>query len=386
MNRAILHVDMDAFYASVEQHDRPELTGQPVIVGGTGNRGVVSAASYAAREFGVHSAQPMAQARKRCPNGVFLGVRMARYKEVSREIFACFHEITDQVEGLSLDEAFLDVSDCRKLHGTPEAIARRIKARIKERTGLTASVGVAPNKFLAKLASDLDKPDGLVIVTEANKQAILDPLGVAHLWGIGKKARARLEARGLKTIRQLRSAAQTVLEDVLGNQCQHFLDLAQGIDAREVVPQREEKSISSEDTFASDTRDYEVLAKKLLHHADTVSRRLRAHGLKARTVTVKLKQADFILSTRRHTFAAATDHTNTLYREACQLLRDWLDEHPATRLRLIGLGTANFSAATDTQSELFASPAEDQGDQVDRLVDAVREKFGTDAVKRGRLV
>ncbi|HEC11696.1 MAG TPA: DNA polymerase IV [Acidiferrobacteraceae bacterium] len=382
--RAILHADMDAFYASVEQLDNPQHRGLPVIVGGTGNRGVVSAASYEARQFGVHSAQPTAQAKQRCPHGVFLPVRMSRYREVSRQVFDCFYRITDQVQGLSLDEAFLDVTDCRKLHGQAQTIGWRLKGMIKESTGLTASVGVAPNKFLAKLASDLDKPDGLVILTEENKQSILDPLPVSRLWGIGKKSQARLHDYGLETIHHIRRADEGLLKEVFGKQWQHYSNLARGIDQRVVEPRSEDKSISSEDTFDTDIRDFDVLSKKLLHHADTVSRRLRVGGLKAHTVSVKLKQSDFTLLTRRHSFNPASDQTMTLYHEAQGLLKKWLNENPQVKLRLIGLGTANFETAG--QADLFTEVGEAKPDELDQVMDSVRKKFGANAMKRGKLI
>ncbi|NOZ11243.1 MAG: DNA polymerase IV [Gammaproteobacteria bacterium] len=382
--RAILHADMDAFYASVEQHDNPQLKDLPIIVGGIGNRGVVSAASYKAREFGVHSAQPMAQAKQRCPHGVFLPVRMARYREVSQQVFDCFHHITDRVQGLSLDEAFLDVTDCRKLHGSAQTIGWHLKNMIKEHTGLTASVGVAPNKFLAKLASDLDKPDGLVIVTEENKQSILDPLPVSRLWGIGKKSQVRLHDYGLETIYHIRSADMDLLKKVFGKQWQHYFNLARGIDQREVESKSEDKSISSEDTFNTDSHNFELLSKKLLHHADIVSRRLRIKNLKARTVSVKLKQSNFTLITRRHSFDPASNQTMTLYHEAQELLKKWLHENPRVKLRLIGLGTANFEPSG--QADLFTEAHEAKPDELDQIMDSVRKKFGADAMKRGKLV
>jgi len=384
MTRTILHVDMDAFYAAVEQHDDPRLAGLPVIVGGTGNRGVVSTASYEARRFGVHSAQPTAVARRLCPQGIFLPVRMARYRAVSEQVFGCFYQITDHVEGLSLDEAFLDVSDCSKLFGTPREIARRIKSAILAATGLTASVGIATNKFLAKLASDLEKPDGLVEVEQGSHQQLLDPLPVSRLWGIGRKAEGRLAQLGMRTIGELRTADPALLREALGNQAGHFHDLARGIDDRTVEPDRDEKSVSSEETFDQDLRDFQQLAARLLHHSENVGRRLRAAGLSARTVTLKLKQADFKLVTRQHSLERASDHTMTLYHEACSLLRQWLDENPHTRLRLLGLGATNFG--DDGQADLFASTEQGRDDRLDQVVDRIREQFGGTAVTRGRLL
>jgi DNA polymerase-4 len=381
--RTILHVDMDAFFAAVEQHDNPALKGKPVIVGGLGNRGVVSTASYEARPSGVHSALPMARARRLCPHGVFLPVRMARYRAVSARVFECFRAITPKVEGLSLDEAFLDVTDCRSLFGGGKAIAQRLKQAIFEHTGLTASVGVAPNKFLAKLASDLEKPDALVVITDETRQGVLDPLPVTRLWGIGTRAAEKLNRAGIRTIGDLRLAGEVGLAPLLGNQAGHFARLARGIDARAVEPEREDKSVSSEETFETDLREEAVLAKALLHHAEIVGARLRAKGLKARTVTLKLRRADFACLSRRHSFEPATDSTDDLYREARSLLRQWLAENPAARLRLIGLGTAGFE--NDAQFELFAEDNQ-RGRRLDRVVDQIRHQFGDGAVKRGKLI
>ncbi|MDX1555027.1 MAG: DNA polymerase IV, partial [Xanthomonadales bacterium] len=242
--KSIIHVDMDAFYASVEQLDQPELRGRAVIVGGLGPRGVVSTASYEARRFGVHSAMPMAQARRLCPRAAFIAPRAQRYREVSRQVFAVFHNITPLVEGLSLDEAFLDVSACHRLFGPLEDIGRKLKKDIHDATGLTASVGMAHNKFLAKLASDADKPDGLVRVLPEDVHSFLDPMPIGRLWGIGRKTEPKLRAQGLLTIGQLRRADPGLLNTVLGNRTMHFLRLAQGLDDREVEPTRPDKSVS----------------------------------------------------------------------------------------------------------------------------------------------
>jgi DNA polymerase-4 len=249
---SIIHVDMDAFYASVEQHDRPELRNKPVIVGGLGPRGVVSAANYRARQFGVHSAMPIAQARRLCPSAEFIAPRASRYREVSRKVFEIFHTVTPLVEGLSLDEAFLDVTACLQLFGPLDHIGRKIKQDIHAATGLTASVGMAHNKFLAKLASDAEKPDGLVYVAPERAQSFLDPMPIGRLWGIGRKTEPKLRALGLLTIGQLRQADPELLRPVLGNRTEHFLRLACGLDERDVQPARPDKSISHEVTFDQD--------------------------------------------------------------------------------------------------------------------------------------
>ncbi len=272
----ILHVDMDAFYASIEQRDHPELRGKPVIVGGIGPRGVVSAASYEARPFGVHSAMPMKTARRLCPQGVFLPVRMAHYSQVSRQIREILLSFTPRVEPLSLDEAFLDVHGCEGLHGPAPEIARQVKDRIKTETGLTASVGVAPNKSLAKLAGDLRKPDGLVVVPPERVQAFLAPLPVGRIWGVGAKAEKRLHSLGVRTIGQLAALPERLLIDHFGKKMgRHVWQLAHGHDDRTVTPDREAKSISTETTFAQDVSDLEALRVCLLDLTDHLAGRLR---------------------------------------------------------------------------------------------------------------
>jgi DNA polymerase-4 len=294
----ILHVDMDAFYASVEQCDQPELRGRPVIVGGLGGRGVVSAASYEARIFGVHSAMPMATAKRLCPQGDFLPVRMQRYARISRQIREILLSFTPLVEPLSLDEAFLDVRGCEKLFGPAEEIARRAKDRIRMETGLVASVGVAPNKFLAKLASDHGKPNGLVLLPADKVVEFLTPLPVGRLWGVGAKGEKRLHALGLRTVGQLAALPEALLVSHFGEQGKHLWHLAHGLDDRRVMPDRDAKSISTETTFAHDLADKEALRSCLLELVDHLAGRLRSHGLRARTVDVKIRSADFRTWTR----------------------------------------------------------------------------------------
>src|ERR1041384_2426245 len=253
--RAILHVDMDAFYASVEQRDRPELRGQPVIVGGTSTRGVVAAASYEVRRFGVRSAMPIREALRRCPHAICVKPRMSVYREVSHQVFAVFHEYTPEVEGLSLDEAFLDVTGSLALKGDAVSIAREIKQRIREVTQLSASVGVAPNKLVAKIGSDLNKPDGLTVVDASNLRAVLDPLSVRRLPGLGRKLGARVEAAGLATFEQLRTASDAVLWPIFGRDSQRMRDRASGIDDRPVMSEWDEKSISAEEIGRASCRE-----------------------------------------------------------------------------------------------------------------------------------
>ncbi|MCG6872962.1 MAG: DNA polymerase IV [Gammaproteobacteria bacterium] len=380
--RSILHVDMDAFFASVEERDNPELRGLPVIVGGIGRRGVVSAASYAARRFGVHSAMPTARARRLCPDGVYLAPRMQRYQEISRQVFSIFHDFTPLVEGLSIDEAFLDVSGCHQLHGDIETIGRAIKKEVRARTGLTASVGMAYNKFLAKLASDLEKPDGLVRITPANLRATLDPLPVTRLWGLGKRSAERAHQAGIHTIGELLATPVGALEALFGRQAEHYRCLAEGRDQRAVVPSREEKSIGSEQTFAHDLRRPQEWERVLLAHADKVAGRLRAASLSARTVQVKIRTGDFSTYTRRHSLAVATCETAAIYQQACELLRAWHREHGDAGLRLLGVSVAGFEALE--QGDLFAVPGGER--ELDAVVDRIREQFGAGAIRRGRLL
>jgi len=280
--RKIIHVDMDAFYASVEQRDRPELLGKPVIVGWPGGRGVVAAASYEVRRFGVRSAMPMHTALRLCPAAICIPPRMQRYREVSGQVFAVFHEITPLVQGLSLDEAYLDVTESQALLGQPAGIARRIKDTIRARTGLTASVGVAPNKLVAKIASDLDKPDGLTLVPEARIREVLDPLSVRRLPGLGRKLGERVEAAGLRTLGDLRTATDAALWPLFGRDTARMRERAAGIDDRPVQPDLEEKSLSAEDTFAQDLADPRGLDAHLCRLADLACARLRA-AARART-------------------------------------------------------------------------------------------------------
>ena len=292
---------MDAFYASVEQRDNPELRDRPLVVGGTGNRGVVAAASYEARRFGIRSAMPMAEARRRCAELLSVRPRMAHYKDVSKQVFGVFREFTPLVEGLSLDEAFLDVSASLKLFGTGAAIGALIKDRIREETDLTASVGVAANKLVAKIASDLDKPDGLVVVTDDNLHATLDPLPAAVIPGIGRETLARLGKTGITTVGELRSSNIRVLETVFGRYARKTRDRAAGIDDRPVVPWRDEKSISAEETYDTDLGEPEHMYTKLLGLTERAAGRMRKAELVAGTVQVKIRRADFTTYTRQTT-------------------------------------------------------------------------------------
>jgi DNA polymerase-4 len=371
--RAVLHVDMDAFYASVEQHDDPRLKGLPLIVGGTGPRGVVAAASYEVRKFGVRSAMPMRQALERCPQAVCIRPRMARYQEVSRQVFEIFNEFTPLVQGLSLDEAFLDVTASRE----PVAdIAREVKRRIRERTGLTASVGAATNKLVAKIASDLKKPDGLMVVTPDTLRATLDPLTVRRLPGLGGKTGLRLEAAGVRTLGELRVASDERLWPIFGKHSQALRDRAAGLDDRPVMIERQELSISAEDTFDQDIHERRKLHQAVAELADLACSRTRDRELAAGCISVKIREHDFTTVTRQRAVAPPTQDRRMIATVATQLLDHWLDEHPGARLRLLGVALRQLTPAT--QLDLFAGTA----GEVDETVDAVRQRFGQLALRR----
>ncbi len=378
--RSILHVDMDAFYASVEQRDDPELRGKPLAVGGTSNRGVVAAASYEAREFGVRSAMPMRDALRRCPHLLRVRPRMAHYKSVSRQVFEIFRSFTPLVEGLSLDEAFLDVTASESLFGPPEDIAAAIKKKILETTSLTASVGVARNKLVAKIASDLDKPDGLTIVYPEHYASRLDPLPAAVIPGIGRETLKRLEHAGLRTVRDLREAPDRVLEPVFGRYTRKTRERASGIDDRPVVPSREEKSISAEETYDADLTTRSQMERELLRLTERTSARLRKAGLAAGTVQIKIRQSDFKTYTRQRRIQPAVNGTDSVFGIARDLLGSWLSRNPGARIRLLGVGGSDLAPAE--QPDLFADS--DSTTAVDEAVDRIRDRFGPDVLGRAR--
>jgi DNA polymerase IV len=380
-HRAILHVDMDAFFASVEQYDRPELAGQAVVVGGAGGRGVVAAASYEARRFGVHSAMPMREALKRCPHLVVVRPRMKRYREVSDRVFEIFREFTDLVEGLSLDEAFLDVTGSIGLFGSAEEMAREIKSRIRARTGLTASVGVSHNKLLAKLASEMHKPDGLTIIRPGEVTSTLDPLPVRRLFGIGPKTAERLEEQGIFTLGQLRRAPDAELWPLLRRETHKFRDRASGIDDRPVVSDAPEKQISAEETFDTDIRDHKELQERLAQLADRATARLRARQLKAGMVSIKIRRRDFETFTRQKSFNPPTQETRLVAQVAADLLDGWLAEQPRAAVRLLGVGVSGLLPAR--QLDLFTSLESAESQKLDEALDRIHGRFGTEAIRRG---
>jgi DNA polymerase-4 len=382
VKRAILHVDMDAFYASVEQRDNPELRGKPLVVGGTTNRGVVAAASYEVRKFGVRSAMPIAEALRRCPQLIRVAPRMSHYKDVSKQIFDVFREYTPLVEGLSLDEAFLDVTASRTLHGSGPNIARSIKQTIHERTQLMASVGVAENKLVAKIASDLDKPDGLAIVTADNCRETLDPLPVSVIPGIGRQTLTRLHAVNIKTIADLRLAPDRDLKSIFGRFAQRTRERASGIDNRPVVSDREEKSVSAEETFDVDLSDRQQMDRELLALSETTSRRLRKSQLQAGTIQVKIRQSDFQTFTRQKSLQPPTNNTEQIFGIARELLGVWLESNPDARIRLLGVGSSKLSPAE--QRDLFDFESDSAPDGVDKALDEIQDRFGSASVGRAR--
>ena len=384
-DRVILHVDMDAFYASIEQLDDPSLKGRPVIVGadprqGLG-RGVVAACSYEARKFGVRSALPISRAWKLCPEGAYVRPRMERYVQVSHEVMEVLRRFTNLVEPLSIDEAFLDVTGSTTLFGAPIQIARAVKKQIREATGLTASAGVAPNKFLAKIASDLKKPDGLVVVDPDGVQAFLDDLPISRLWGVGPKTEVRLREMGLHTIGAVRARRQEDLIQALGNNLgAHLHQLAMGSDDRPVVPNWEPKSISNETTFEEDTRDRELLVKTIRRLAESVGRRLRRDNYRARKVTLKVRLEPFETHTRQVSVKRPVDTDEEIIRLALSLFDQFSLER---RIRLIGVGTGDIVRPGEEpmQLGLFDEPRKDS--VIDRTVDAIRDRFGEDLIQRG---
>jgi DNA polymerase-4 len=373
---------MDAFYASVEQRDDPRLAGRPVLVGGRGARGVVAAASYEARRHGPRSAMPMRRALQLCPDAIVLPPRISRYREVSQQVFAIFRDYTPVVEGLSLDEAFLDVTASQRLHGAPESIAARIKSRIRGELGLTASIGVAPNRLVAKIASDLDKPDGLTIVTPERIHAVLDPLPVSRLPGLGRLKGEAVRAAGIATLGELRRADDRQLWPLFGNGAQRMRDRAAGVDDRPVSPDREEQSISAEETFDSDLRDPDRLHAQLLRLADRASARLRRAGLEAGRVSVKIRRGDFRTFSRQAPMRPAGADSAAIGRTAADLLETWLQDNPGAALRLLGVGLSDLGRTA--QMDLVSAVETDPAAPIDPVVDQIRERFGEKAIFRAR--
>ena len=400
--REILHLDMDAFYASVEVLDDTSLQGKPVIVGGGMKRGVVAAASYEARKFGVHSSIPMAKARRLCAHGVFLPVRMERYKEVSDRVFGIFRRYTPLVEPVSLDEAFLDITASVRLFGPPEEIARKIRAEVRAETGLTVSAGVASSKFVAKIASDMNKPDGLTVVPRGKEQEFLGPLQVGRLWGVGEATRSALAEMGVQTIGDLAGVPEEAVVRKLGKHGAHLHRLAHGIDDREVEPEREIKSMGREETFDEDLLEILDLRRQLLDIATRTAARLRSHGLRGRTITLKVKYSDFRLVTREVTLPLGIDDGGEIFRQALTLLeKTAAGKKP---VRLLGIYLSNFGAGPGRdpgsgQIPLFGHRPQPGGpsprsrglrdpartEKLNEAVDRIRGKYGEKGVRPGTL-
>ncbi|MDB5085243.1 MAG: polymerase [Bacilli bacterium] len=385
-NRRILHVDMDAFFASVEQRDNPTLLGKPVIIGGAqDSRGVVSTASYEARRFGVHSAMPISEAKRRCPSGIFLPVNGAKYREASRQVFTVFRRYSPLVEGLSLDEAFLDVTGCETLFGPAVKIAEKIKFEIQSEVGLTASVGISYCKFLAKMASDMEKPDGLTIIQPEDLQTRIHPMPISKLWGVGKKAAPQLERLGIKTIGDAARMDLHTIRRYVGSLADHIYSLAQGIDSRPVEPFHVRKSIGQEVTFAEDIGDIEFLHTTLLSQSETVARELRQRHLEAKTITLKLRYPSFQTITRSQTLFEPTQLDDILYQSARVLLEKCeLKSHD--KVRLLGISVSGLAPERVQQQVALFEEAPEKPHNLMKAVDLIKDKFGERAITRARLI
>ncbi|QDT05315.1 DNA polymerase IV [Rubripirellula lacrimiformis] len=379
----LLHIDMDAFYASIEQRDRPELRGRPVVVGGSAGRGVVAAASYEARRFGIHSAMPGRRAAELCPDAVFVKPRIDHYSDVGRHVREIFHRYTPLVQPLSLDEAFLDVSGSRRLFGSAAKIGRRIKDEIRSELDLTASVGVAPLKFVAKIASDLNKPDGFVEVSKADVIPFLDPLPVSRLWGVGRVGQNKLHQMGITRIGQLRVVELERLTRSFGSWGEHLWKLANGIDPRGVVPDRTAKQISHERTFAEDLTDETMLRAVVSYLAEQVAQRLRRHERHARSVSIKYRRDDFRTFARSLTLDRSTDSTDEIFRAAEGMLTEMRLREPRA-VRLIGVSVGGLSNRDAPQQMSLFDLREGESNQkeVDKVVDQLRNQIGDQAVYR----
>jgi DNA polymerase-4 len=377
---------MDAFYASVEQLDNPDLKGKPVIVGGTSKRGVVSAASYEARKFNIHSAMPIARAMKLCPHGVFLPVRMKRYKEISSKVFSIFQKYTPPVEPLSLDEAFLDVTGSGKLFGAAADIAQKIRNEVFSETGLTISAGVAASKLVAKIASDINKPDGLTIVPAGKEAEFLTPLPIKRLWGVGKKTRETLGLLGVHTIGDITGLSLKLLEQKFGKHGRSLYNAALGLDERDVETEHETKSLGHEFTFDSDLMEIKAIQRELLELAGMVAKRLRSYQLQGRTITLKVKYHDFKQITRSITSSQYTADSKYIYEESLRLLtKTKAGQKP---IRLLGISVSGLKQENRTSQQLLfpgMQPSKKR-QEINKALDTIQEKFGSTAILPGRLL
>ena len=380
--RSILHVDMDAFFASVEQLDRPELRGKAVLVGGDGPRGVVAAASYEARAYGCHSAQPMAIALRDCPSAIVVSPRGRRYHEISEQVFEILESYTPLVQPLSIDEAFLDVTGSRRLHGSPRQIAEVIRKRIADELGVTASVGVAPNMFLAKLASDMDKPDGLTVIDAQWVEQTLADLPIGRMWGVGPATEKKLHDVGITKFHDLQVYPPEALAGVLGTHAGRMVALSRGEDIRPVIPDSGARSISQEQTFAHDVEDAQNVRDVLLAQCEHVGTRLRRHGLRAGTVTVKIRYGDFETITRSQSFAEPTDRSDQLWAAGRRLFDRWATSSYQP-VRLIGFGVSHLSTQGE-QLRLFTAEGDERRRRLDEVTDSIQQRFGRAAIHRGK--
>ncbi|MGA1194555.1 MAG: DNA polymerase IV [Kiritimatiellia bacterium] len=385
----IFHIDMDAFFAAVEVLDHPQWAGKPLVVGSPPDRrGVVSTASYEARKFGIHSAMPSRTAHRLCPHAIFAPVRMARYLDVSEQVMRVLGSFTPEMEQLSVDEAFLDTAGVMHRWKSPEALGRAIKDAMRKKTGLTASVGIATNKFLAKLASDLEKPDGLTILPEGEQEilAFLAPLPVSKIWGVGKVTEKLLHQAGFRTIGDVQGVSLSTLVPVVGGAlAEHIHLLARGLDERKVSTERDTKSISAENTFDEDVRDNALLRMQLIELVEQVGRRLRASGYHASTIQIKIRFDDFQTITRRQTLPRPVCSDRRLLDSATTLFQQQKIAQP---VRLIGFGVSGLSeeGGAEPQLQLFEDPEarrEERDARLDRVMDTIRERMGEQAVRRG---
>ena len=387
MTRVILHIDMDAFFAAIEELDHPDYRGKPVVVGadpkeGTG-RGVVSTCNYEARKYGIHSAMPISQAYKRCPSAIYAFPRMKRYVEFSKKIHSIFYEFTPKVEPISIDEAFLDVSGCIRLLGEPVEIAKKIKQRIKDQTGLTASVGVAPSKFIAKIASDLKKPNGLVVVDEGKVLEFLHPLPISRMWGVGKKTEAKLKAKGIDTIGKLAQIPRESIVKRMGKVGLHFWSLANGIDDRGVESGHKVKSVSLENTYHEDVGDEKKIEESIRALSDNVSRILRKKKFKGKTITLKIRLEDFSTFTRAHSYKSFIDSSEIIASVCLNLYHNF--DREGKKVRLLGVAVSNLNTECGDQLGFFdESNKEEQ--KIDTLIDMVQNKFGVYKIKKASLL
>lgn len=412
MRRWIMHVDMDAFFASVEQLDHPEYKGHPVIVGGLSSRGVVATASYEARKFGVHSAMPISRAKKLCPQGIFVYPNMARYKEISRIIHKVMEEFTPLIEPLSLDEAFLDVTGITHKFTGPKALGHAIKDRVFEETGLIISAGLAPNKFLAKLASDLDKPDGLVVIPYGKECESLANFPIKRIWGVGPSTERRLKVGGFALIKDVQALSdEKPLVPYVGNQARRIWELARGIDERPVEPDRQIQSVGNEETYESDVEDPAVIDLELHYFANRVAKRLRKYGLMGHTVSIKVRYNDFKTVSRQKRLDSSTDQERVIYDTSVllwnKLMRDALSvkqeeqevmgatprpkfdnsilEVPVKPIRLLGVTVSGLSTEGIVQDDLFSIEADEKDEKLSIVLDSLASKFGEGAIMSGAL-